>query len=319
MKYPSSIFNSSIARFWFKLALLTSLVLFTWIAGTRAFGFPDAPVALAAISHAFETPADVLYLGDSTTFRFQPSDDDQRAMAEMLADLMPETRIVDIVGAGFRLRVFEGIVHYGSKQGSLPKAIVVPINLRSFSPVWDAYPAMQFESLLLHLQHPSPLARSLYRPLAVFKTFDLTPISSSEFADRVDAISGDGAGGQRPPMAIMYTTPIDPQHRLLQAMERLVTAARRGGAHVVFYVTPVDVTLGKKVIGAEFSSGIKENLSIIHDLSDQLDVPLIDLSQSLPSERFPESGSKNEHLDDIGRRFVAQEVQRFLIDSGLFE
>jgi hypothetical protein len=96
-------------------------------------------------------------------------------------------------------------------------------------------------------------------------------------------------------------------------MERIVEVCRGAGIEPLFYIYPVDVESGERLLGASFREQVGRNVSTIRGRMEASRTKLLDLSRELGSSGFDyDPGFPNEHLTESGRQRVAEALTEFL-------
>jgi acetyl esterase/lipase len=233
--------------------------------------------------------------------------------------------------------VFHDYAAHMDRHGASPQTLVLPINLRSFSPAWDKRPAYQFtkERRILALGHP--WARLLLRPLEAFGFFQ-PPISQREFMES-PVYDGDERVGQvrdfetlaadevlqeeaenayrevaledeetaQAVLTYHYMLSLEPDHRKLDAMAEIAELGRRRGFNVIFYISPVNVEQGERFLESRFTERLSENVQVVESRLDagSLDnVMLLNMAFDLPAYDFTDL----EHLTETGKEYVAEQI-----------
>lgn len=276
---------------------------------------------------------DVLYLGDSTLML--PVGD--VTTGEILQELLPDQRIGEIAHPAYGLTLFHDYIAYMDRHGGAPQMLVLPINLRSFSPAWDMRPAYQFEQESRILAMGLPWARLLLRPLDVFGYFR-SSISQEDFQN-APVYDGDVVVGQvkdfetlasgeslqgdvenayrqveladeetaRAVLTYHYMATLQPSHRKLTAMVEVAELAAEHGTRVIFYITPVNLEQGEYFLGRAFRERFADNVRVVEARlqAAALDnVTLLNLAFDLPAYDLTDM----EHLTESGKEYVAQQL-----------
>ncbi len=144
------------------------IVLLAVVHGGISMLFPPSlPAEIVQFDRYLAQGVDVLYLGDSTLLL--PFG--EVTTGEILQELLPDQRVGQIAHPAYGLDLFYDYAAYVDRHGGWSPTLVLPINLRSFSPAWDMRPAYQFEKESKILALGLPWARLLFRPLEVFGFF----------------------------------------------------------------------------------------------------------------------------------------------------
>jgi len=265
----------------------------------------------------------IFFFGDSVLRYTAPQDSDTSSIPEMLQQELSDP-VHSLDGGAFQMDMYASLMQTLAARGTRPKAVLVPINLRSFSISWDCYPAWQFEKpkLLLHSER-SFLVRTFAKPLLVFKAIHLTPISSKEYWETPVLIAGKDVGSMKfvhdtylvsPDPAekrawflkLYYLYKLDARHRKAAALQKLADLLRREKIPAHFYVVPLDMETGQAALKDEFTNQVRENIGVLRKVLAEQGHELHDFSALLPSSCFSYPANvPDEHLNQEGRRRMA--------------
>ncbi len=297
---------------------------------------------------------EIAYLGDSTVLRIADEDRDRRSTAEMLAtDLSGRARVLELSHGAYHMGIYYHMVSTFRVTRKRPRVVVIPVNMRSFSPQWYLRPSWEFQAEigLLHRYCSGKGLRLRYRRTEASNGYEQTrveyPMTSLQTIGEFEKLrlsKPDSPAQQeerrRELFVYFFLHPISEGHPLLVKLTETVGLARALGLKIVFYMTPINTTAALKSVGREFEQHFSRNLQVVKDAltaekcfltangqsegNDCCDNPIVcmDLSQSLGSDCFFHDGSIDEHLNERGRRFVSKRigtiVLRFLqgVDSG---
>jgi len=301
--------------------------------GVAALFPPSLPAEVEKFDRLLAQGVDVLYLGDSTLLL--PLG--EVTTGEILQELLPERQVGQVAHPAYGLGVFHDYAAHMDRHGTSPQTLVLPINLRSFSPAWDKRPAYQFtkERRILALGHP--WARLLLRPLEAFGFFQ-PPISQREFMD-TPVYDGDERVGQvrdfetlaadevlqeeaenayrevaledeetaQAVLTYHYMLSLEPDHRKLDAMAEIAELGTRRGFNVIFYISPVNVEQGERFLESRFTERLSENIQVVESRLDAAtldNVMLLNMAFDLPAYDFTDL----EHLTETGKEYVAEQI-----------
>ena len=93
-----------------------------------------APREIRAIDKALVKKLDIVFLCDSTNFVCSPNDTDRRSISQMLQDKLPQRRLLTIDHGAYQMDIYKSICDYLAAHDNRPELIIVPVNMRSFSP-----------------------------------------------------------------------------------------------------------------------------------------------------------------------------------------
>lgn len=311
------------------LALLFLLVVGQWVVG---YFYPAAlPEPVLRFQALLDQRSDIIYLGDSTLWHPEGS----QTTAAMLQERLPAQTVGELSHAAYGMEVYRSYLNFMLRQGYRPALVIIPINMRSFSPEWDQRPGYQFTREKRVLALGLPLARTFGRPLQLFGGY--TPaITADEFfrspvyagatkIGKVQDFEGDVGGSalaasdgeqfvyyqevtpdadyQRL-LTYYYMAELNPRHRKVQAMVDIAQRLQRAGTPVLFYVTPVNAELGDLYMGEAFRRQFSANVQVVKEELAAQGVDLLDLSFDLAAYFFTDT----EHLRQPGKQYVAEQL-----------
>lgn len=317
-------------RFLVKLFFLLLLLLAGQIV-VASFYPSEVPEPVLRFQTLLDQGGDILYLGDSTLWHPVGT----QTIAEMLQELLPAHQISELSHAAYGMDVYRSYIDYMLRQEQQPALVIIPINLRSFSPEWDLRPGYQFTREKRVLEMGIPLTRLLGRPLRLFGGYE-TNITQNEFLHSTVYASGtpigqvqdfegsvgaspldDGGGEQfvyyqdipndadyQRLLRYYYMAEVSPDHRKMQAMVDIAQRLQAADIEVLFYITPVNVELGDVYIGEAFRRQFAANVAVIQEQLAAQEVDLLDLSFDLAAYFF----SDTEHLRQTGKRYIAEKL-----------
>jgi len=315
--------------FWGRLALFALIAMGGQVVIGVAVSDRDFP-GRAALEENLRGPVEILHFGDSVLGSTARGDRDRRGITPMLRELLPARSIGEVSNQAFDLEVYEAFLARLSREPRRPAIVLVPINLRTFSPAWEMAPPYQFRSMKFRLHHGDFAADTFLGPLSALKLYSLNPVSERQYraapvlrGDRKSGTVGDfmipadrGDPERRIVglFALNYLHPIRDDHRKLKSIGATAAGCRAAGMRPIFYVTPLDVESGTLRIGAEFRETVTRHLSILRETLNALGLPLLDLASDLDASHFDwaDGASPNEHLKEAGRRHVAERLAQIL-------
>jgi len=322
--------NWSIRLSIFALVLAVAQVL---VAGL----FPaEIPPEIVRLDAYLADGVEVIYFGDSTlTYPLG-----QVTTGEILQEMLPNTTVGQIAHPAYNLDLYLHYVRYILRAPRRPRVVIVPINMRSFSPEWDMRPGYQFEEEKKTLALGPVLARILARPLAILGAFR-SPISQAVFLNTTvyngdtpigtvadferlteqDALgehqrntefayhdvlpSEDDAAAMAQALIYRYMTGLTPDQRQLRAMREIARLGDEAGVQVLFYVTPVNYQQGQRFVGDAFRTALREKVDLVQSvLGGEPNASLLDLSFDLEAFAFVDM----EHMREAGKTYVAEQL-----------
>ncbi len=317
-------------RFLVKFLLLLLLLL----AGQLVAGYfypAEIPEPILHFQRLLDQGADVLYFGDSTLWHPEGS----QTTAAMLQELLPDRNVGELAHAAYGLDVYRSYINFMLRQGYRPALVIMPINMRAFSPEWDQRPGYQFTQEKRVLALGLPLARAFGRPLNLFGGYEsaitqddflrspvyagttkIGKVQDFEDEERVaPLVEGGGEqfvyyqelpadGDYQRLLTYYYMAAVSPNHRKIGAMVDIAQRLQRVGVSVLFYVTPVNAELGDVYVGEAFRQQFAANVQVVREQLAAQGIDLLDLSFDLAAYYFTDT----EHLRQPGKRFIAEQL-----------
>ena len=283
--------------------------------------------------HVGATPPKLLLLGDSVAERVSWNDYDDRTLAEIVVqNLRGITDVAVVSYGGFTLEVFYYLMLALEKMKHKPDLIVLPINMRNFSPQWDLEPMWQFlpeiEEIKRFIANPSlrsPVGRAQRETIstAVFNSFDATPVKFTlspfnRIAQFRLLINSTPATEEQRRFRLQqifvfhYTNKLAMGHRKLNALENILELLKIMRLPFFAYITPLNVDAGERFVGPEFSVALRENVQIVTDLVYKYLTGSRSVfknwSETMHSEYFFHADNATEHLNEAGRIILAESI-----------
>lgn len=210
-----------------------------------------------------------------------------------------------------------------------PRLVVLPINIRSFSPQWDLEPSWQFdreiklidEYISSHKKH-IPVINKLSSGSFDYERFDATtvkyPLTAFDTIGQFRlVINGKPRTEEqfrfrkKQIFIFHYLHKLSVAHPKIKALTQLVKKISAWDVRLLIYITPVNSQAGDRYVGDQFSELFKANIQVIHKILNPYlssKMKLLDLSSVLPPDDFFNPGDPTEHLNENGRLFLASKL-----------
>ncbi|HUR38495.1 MAG TPA: hypothetical protein VM222_03335 [Planctomycetota bacterium] len=274
---------------------------------------------------------DVLYLGDSVLESVASSDAPPISLASMLKKGLPGMSLGFLSGPGHGPEVHRDETAYVLGKGLRPRAIVVPINLRSFSEFWDQMPQLQYSRERFWLRHGDLLGRGLHGPMSTYQLYSALEgyARSEKEYDRIPVVRGTGTlgtlgeifKGPAPELHLAdsfnatYLYSLASDHRKVLALSGLARICRDSGIPLLAYVTPIDIETCERLLGPGIRPRIEKNIDVVRVAMEREGAQWKDAAFLLKARDFDWHRYPNEHLNENGRRRLAEVLDSWLLSS----
>ena len=298
--------------------MLKGVLLLSMVATGQVWITHQSGTHLAAHFDAIlQGEPDVFFFGDSTIGCCDPLDTDRRPTTTMLDTALDQRSIGAFANPAYHAEIYELFFNRLLAGNYRPQLVVVPVNLRSMSPIWDCDPAAQVETVQQTLEFEKSVWRRAFAPLARTLGAGLTPaITRQEYMNqpvyRGEAIVGrvsdfrNGSVDQQLVLNYMYS--LNERHRKVAALRRIAVAAEVRNLPVLFYVTPVDYQSATDELRHALVAQISQNVDTLRSTLAGSGAEFLDLSLELGSQGFTYDRRVNEHLKSQGRILVSQRL-----------
>lgn len=287
-------------------------------------------------------PPRVLAFGDSVFLRIASEERLQESLVGMLGARLGD-RIFVVSGSGYHAGMFERFSAVLATLPAHPSCVIMPVNLRSFSPTWDLNPLYQFraETDVLSAFAAGNTDYGLQDGDADADAGNLSvemvcggghSVTLGEFLDlaRTQPVPESDAWAARLERIFRYhyACPLQRDNRKLRSLVKAVQTLNGLGAAVYCYVTPINYEAGAEYCGALFAAQVRHNISVLqHELTGATEscrdkFRLDDFAFEFGRHAFFTPHNSTEHLRLEGREFLIQtivDVCRSVSADGVFE
>jgi hypothetical protein len=306
----------------------------------HAFGSPSVHISgsgnrpypvLKTLIQLFDTDLHApigLYFGDSVVERISQNDTDTRTLGQMvLSKLSKHLHFACISRSAYHMIIYYRLLLALENMRRKPKFLILPINMRSFSPQWHMNPLYQFEQeiniLDTYISTPDvPIAPIHGMPdtSTISQEFDRIPVqypltsfsTIGDFRKIIDSVpetETQKANRLKQIFIFHYMHPLESRHPHLLILNETLRLLKHLNMMVLIYVTPINYQAGKKYVGANFLKSIKKNLNLVQQLFviNQRTTPILyqDYSTLLSSHYFFHDDNATEHLNEEGRKILS--------------
>jgi hypothetical protein len=290
----------------------------------------------------------ILYFGDSVVERVSRDDVDKTPLGQIVANrLRPSYTTCVISHSGYRPGIYLALSRVLDSAKKKPSLVILPINIRSFSPQWDWNPDFDFEREIVAINryHRDPQKKMIrlvptnqipvgfWKRQAFLRREVQYPLSSCKrIRHFVDII----ANKSKDPCAVdfrwkqififHYLYPLEANHRQLGYLQTLLSFLRDLGIPVVSYLTPINYQAGVRYAGDVFKALVLENVGKILQrmagkplsaISDTIykgpKLTLADWTFLLTEKFFFHRNEPTEHLNESGRNKLSDGIVRLVL------
>jgi hypothetical protein len=271
-------------------------------------------------------PPDILYLGDSVLKNISRHDTDHRMLDEIVSEFFHNQKIIKIAQAAYHPGVFYALIKALEKMANRPKLLLLPVNMRCFSPQWDIHPNYQFHMEIDVLERYSPSRPSTdFRLIKqkitkdAFEVYDSTPVqypctSLDHIGQFRLLVNADAETSEQKVFRLRqififhYMHILLPDHDKIRLLRDSLQLAAKMNIRCFIYTTPCNYQAGEKFVGDKFTEVLQYNVQILQNSiksCDDKNLLFWNASSFLPSECFIQADIANEHLNQDGRQRLA--------------
>lgn len=263
---------------------------------------------LSELHRAFDQHVQVIMFGSSVNTYYSKSDTDKRSISEMV-DSLTVLKTVGISRGAFHADIYLDFCQYMIRKHRMPQVVVIPINMRSFSPVWDLRPEYQF------VRRRRILKGFPYINLNVhsvdYRDFNNTPVY--QYQEKVGKVGEyiyhpemDRIEAVQKGYVLNYLYPLKENHRKLISLRKLADLLTEHEIVPVFYIEPIDYEPAIEIFGNVFKSHVQKNITIIQEALAEYNQKALNLCFAFDHTCFDYEVVPNEHMHQAGRLKVAE-------------
>ena len=258
-----------------------------------------------------DNPGSILFLGDSTLIRHSSDDTSPKGIDGFLAEISQKP-IYPIAETAYNFEIFYGIIKYLSLRDRLPGTCILPINMRSFSPLWILNPSFSKVGVFEDLLNEKSLMPLLNEEEFFREIVDIVGLGKRRVSEyRLIAESRPKLNSLTRRRAELlfqfhYFFSMDIGENLLTRLSDTLTLLTEAGVKTIIYFTPLNMEAGKELIGESVCDAMNERINWIKENIVNLDkIDISDWTSACGSNCFFSRYIANEHLNERGRRKVA--------------
>jgi hypothetical protein len=128
------------------------------LAGSNGSRYQTLASIVVHYGQAATTPPEISMFGDSVAERVSRNDSDKRSLAQMVSENVAPRTFMALTRSAHQPDIYEPLIRAMLLQPRRPRVLIVPVNLRSFSPQWMLSPDWHFaQEILMHRKrHSAP-------------------------------------------------------------------------------------------------------------------------------------------------------------------
>lgn len=273
----------------------------------------------------------LLVYGDSVSERVSNSDTNKKKLFEMIHHKIGnDISYYHITHSAYYADIYNLYIRYILSLDIKIDEIIVPINLRNFSPQWDYNPIYQcmshISALKLLLENKNIAIRdeqnNSLKTVNDFFESEVNYIGSpykyihnfQNIVMSAPKTENDKIERKKIIFTYHYMNKIDQYHHKFKPFEDMVELCNKNKIKLFLYLTPINYEGGVKFVGKSFSDNLRSNAAtvcnqILKSVKADLGALTIkDFSMLLTSDFFFNREETTEHLNENGRILLAENI-----------
>ena len=276
---------------------------------------------------------DLVYFGDSVLFSID-TDDDLLGMQEFakpiwkIPDILRELTswsLFDISHGNFSPVIYKEFARLIVQQPKKPKVVVIPINMRNFSSEWFYHPMYQFD--IYKSQIGALTGKSIFENFGFYFSgrfmlesriknwikedinYNSINLNHRELRNYIIQES-NSTNREKLLFRYHYMYSLKSTHKYFENLKITIDCLRSSDIKVLTYITPINIEEGSRLLGNQFIDVVKDNVDVIENFLSSNNIPLLNLIMKVKNENFMDKDVVCEHVDFVGKRFIANEVYK---------
>jgi hypothetical protein len=292
------------------------------------FDHPAVRAARHLVRSCRETPADVVYLGDSLASFVAPEDSDRRRLPEMIADELPLGATLHAAhGGGFHPGLFREFLRLIGDVPNPPVA-VLPLCIRLCHVPWVEHPLYGYRGAMERLRRMTPATPTwrIRAALARSADDDVARVAALRYPTLAgDLAIGDYVAQLKDPsrygldeterLRLLYAyhhgAILSPDAPALDAIAQLGADLRSRGWPVVAYESPIPVERGEALWGPSLRRLAADGYALLRDAFRRGygdGACILETGLAFDDSQILDPDDACEHLNERGRKRLAAEI-----------
>ena len=224
-----------------------------------------------------------LLMGDSVIRGISHHDSDQRGLDDYLQAVCPKENILTVCHGGYNSIIFQRFLSLLAKAKAKPRLIIIPINLRSFSPIWYLHPLYGFkieQDIMDNFAKTGNILLPLVKALSVKIQTKIDSLKylfseiSTEFSENAKVVQYIKIKNYFSPktakeivlrlsslFSYHYMCHINEDSVIWSSFMKMIETIQDIGVPCIIYNTPINYQAGLQVIGNKFINQVNRNRS----------------------------------------------------------
>lgn len=286
--------------------------------------------------------AQILYLAESSNRAISLKDKDQRVISEMISNYYPMLKIGNISHDAYHAGMYYEVLHNIPKNSKV-RAVIVTVNMRSFSAEWlysNLEPALAKQRILA-MHTPALYKRMLFafqgyphyseseRKTIITKALAeqkfhfpyFFPYSNAKDWDRAIGAQNRLFNGQIVSMDTIALTchyiknfayELDRNNPRIRDLDKIVTLCKHRGWKLIFNILPENTEQARFLVGQDLLYLMHQNTEFVQNRYTKQGVLVVDNLDQVFDKDFIDRAFPTEHYCEAGRLTVALNVSEAL-------
>ncbi|MFM1931093.1 MAG: hypothetical protein RL226_396 [Bacteroidota bacterium] len=285
--------------------------------------------------NAIAPTTDVVYLGESSNTTFRDDDVDKRSIAQFMGDQLPNLTVAQITQPAGHVGTYKALLSFLLARNTWkPRAVVITLNLRSFSPEWrcsNLENALQ-ESLIMLRNNPPLINRmmlsfsyyskhsekenerckeSLWKEKLAFLDPELPYNNAAQWVKAIE--KNDTLSWEVKELTAhyirAYAFEIDTaNNERIAAMEEIIAMLIERGINPVFHIVAENVDRLHELAGEPIANNTLRNADLLSRWLTDRNVSVVNNIALVRDEDFTDRHWTTEHYSEQGRHVLAQQL-----------
>lgn len=250
-----------------------------------------------------------IIMGDCGLADIALNDTEYSSLGDLLAESLEEniTKILAVHGMG--MHSFYEIIKAHCRYVGKPEKLVVMANFETFTGKQHLLPRSQhvhlFE-LLTEQTGDEELGEYLKLVKERFSNTNMDYFTSAQ------SVAGEADKNDRIVIKMNYMYRLNLANECVQYMFRLWEFCQNEGIKLSFFIPPVNYQYAEQLWSEKFTKRYEENCNMLKKALNEKNIPVVDLSYTLPSNKFADVCTIDESANYEGRKMLTDIICDFV-------